>query len=98
MGCHTVIKRDEPTIQEIAGYWQRQQPILWARVNQLPRFVYFSHRIHVAAGQSCEGCHGDVAHMEAAQPAAKMNMGWCLSCHDDQENAEQLRDCAICHQ
>jgi hypothetical protein len=26
-----------------------------------------------------------------------MNMGWCLNCHNQQSNASQLRDCAVCH-
>jgi hypothetical protein len=98
MGCHRVIKTDSPEIREIAAFWERQEPIPWARVNQLPRFVYFTHRVHVASGLNCEQCHGDVAHMEAAEPTARMNMGWCLDCHEQQPNAEQLRDCVICHQ
>jgi len=98
MGCHQIIKTDSSKIEEIAAYWHRQEPIPWARVNQLPRFVYFSHRVHVNAGLNCERCHGDVAHMEEAEPVTKMNMGWCLDCHEQQPNAGQLRDCVICHQ
>jgi c(7)-type cytochrome triheme protein len=98
MGCHQVIRIDSPKIAEVAAYWNRQEPIPWVRVNQLPRFVYFTHRVHVNAGLNCEQCHGDVAHMAAAEPVTKMNMGWCLNCHEQQSNANQLRDCVICHQ
>ncbi len=27
MGCHDVIATDNPIVQEIAGYWERQEPI-----------------------------------------------------------------------
>lgn len=99
MGCHKVIATTSPEIQKVAGYWDRQEPIPWVRVNQLPRFVYFSHRVHVVAGGlNCERCHGDVGHMTVAQPVVKMDMGWCLSCHEQQPNAKQLADCVVCHQ
>jgi hypothetical protein len=99
MGCHDVIATDDEAIQTLTDYWQRQQPILWERHLQLPRFVYFSHRMHVAvAGLNCERCHGDVANMTVALPVEEINMGWCLDCHDEQENAQQLADCIVCHQ
>lgn len=99
MGCHDVIATDSPAIQQLTGYWERQEPIPWVRVNRLPRFVYFSHQAHVVAGGlNCESCHGDVGKMAAARPVVKMNMGWCLSCHEKQPNADQLVDCVICHQ
>ena len=36
------------------GYWARQEPIPWVRVNVLPRYVYFNHEVHVNAGKNCE--------------------------------------------
>jgi c(7)-type cytochrome triheme protein len=99
MGCHQLIATNQPVIQELAGYWERQEPIPWERVYQIPRFVYFSHRVHVVAGGlNCERCHGDVSQMTVAEEVVRMNMGWCLSCHDRQDNAAQLRDCVVCHQ
>lgn len=98
MGCHTVIKPNSPEVQKVAAYYQRQEPIPWPRVNQLPRFVYFSHQVHVTAGGvTCERCHGDVSKMTLAEPIARMNMGWCLDCHNKQPNADQLKDCIVCH-
>ena len=35
--------------------------------------------------------------ISAAKPVVKMNMGWCLDCHEKQPNATQLMDCVICH-
>ena len=98
MGCHSVITvNNSPIIKQLADYWQRQQPIPWVRVNVLPRFVYFNHEVHVNAGQSCENCHGDVAHMTVDRPVVRMNMAWCLNCHEKQKDAPQLIDCVICH-
>ncbi len=97
MGCHKTIATDRPAVQQLAAYWTRQEPVPWVRVNQLPRFVFFSHRVHVAAGLNCERCHGNVGQMTVAQPVVTMDMGWCLSCHEQQPNAEQLKDCVVCH-
>ncbi len=97
MGCHQTIATDKPEIQKIAVYWNQQQPIPWTRVNQLPRFVFFSHQVHVHAGVNCERCHGNVGQMTVAQQVVTMDMGWCLSCHEQQPNAQQLKDCVVCH-
>jgi hypothetical protein len=98
MGCHTVIATDDPGVKQLTAYWDQQEPIPWPRVNQLPRFVYFTHEMHVGAGLNCERCHGDVGQMTMASPVVKMDMGWCLDCHQQQTNAMQLKDCSICHQ
>lgn len=97
MGCHKLIAADNPEVKKVADYWQRQAPIPWEPVNSLPRFVYFSHQVHLAGGVNCEQCHGDVAHMPVTKPVVAMNMGWCLDCHAKQPNAAQLKDCAVCH-
>ena len=98
MGCHQVIATDKPGVQALAGYWERQEPIPWARVYQVTRFVFFSHQVHVTAGAlNCERCHGDVGNMVEVYPVVDMNMGWCLRCHNQQPNADQLKDCAVCH-
>ena len=98
MGCHTVVTvKNSPIIKQVADYWQRQEPIPWVRVNVLPRYVFFNHEVHVTAGQSCETCHGDVANMTVDRPVVRMNMAWCLNCHEKQKDAAQLIDCVICH-
>ena len=38
MGCHSIIDTQNAEIQKVAGYWERQEPIPWGRVNHLPRF------------------------------------------------------------
>lgn len=99
MGCHKVIKTESPEVQALAAAWERGEPIEWPRVNRLPRFVYFSHRVHVVAGAlNCERCHGDVGQMSVVRPVVDMNMGWCLDCHERQPDAAALKDCIVCHQ
>lgn len=97
MGCHEHIATTSPEIVKLAGYWERQEPIEWLRVNQQPSFVYFNHQSHIAGGVSCGACHGDVANMTVAESVVNMNMGFCLDCHSEQENADALRDCLVCH-
>lgn len=98
MGCHKVIGTDKPEIQKLAGYWERQEEIPWARVYRVPRFVFFDHSVHVNSAQlNCERCHGDVGNMVETYAVVDMNMGWCLSCHEQQARASQLKDCVVCH-
>jgi hypothetical protein len=99
MGCHNIIATDSSAVQELTGYWERGEPILWERVDQQPDFVYFSHQPHLGAGVNCETCHGDVGSMEITRRAVKMDMGWCLDCHleQPQEKVARLVDCIACH-
>jgi hypothetical protein len=100
MGCHTVIAPNRVQTLRIKGYWEAGQPIPWVRVDSEPDFVFFSHQPHLSAGLNCETCHGDVAHMDAAQAVVRMDMGWCLDCHlkQPEEKAARLADCLTCHQ
>lgn len=99
MGCHTVIAMDNPVVQEVAGYWERGEPIPWVQVDKQADFVYFSHQPHLGAGLNCESCHGDVGQMAGAVRVVKMDMGWCLECHLEQpeEKVARLADCMTCH-
>jgi hypothetical protein len=99
LGCHDVIATDRPAIQQLAGYWERGEPIPWVRVNTQPEFVGYSHEPHLGAGINCETCHGDVSRMDVARPVVRMDMGWCLACHLEQpeEKVGRLADCLTCH-
>lgn len=97
MGCHQYIGTDNKEIEKLRGYWERQEPIPWKRVNEQPSFVYFNHSSHIAAAVSCGACHGAVERMTVAEPVANLNMGFCLDCHREQENSDALLDCAVCH-
>jgi hypothetical protein len=99
MGCHRVIAADNEDVQQIATYWENNQPIPWVRVNVQPDFVYFSHLPHLGAGVNCETCHGNIGAMDEARPIVRMDMGWCLQCHQEQEPEQVARlvDCIACH-
>lgn len=81
MNCHSVVKTDSPWIKKIQKHYRDGTPIEWVRVHELPDFVYFPHKRHVAKGVACETCHGDVRKMETIYQATAMNMGWCMDCH-----------------
>lgn len=100
IGCHTTIASEAEQIQILQGYWDRQEPIPWVAVNDLPDHTYFSHQVHLSARVSCETCHGPVASMARLKPLNTMDMGWCLTCHLDQpeEKVTRLADCLACHQ
>lgn len=100
IGCHTTIASETEQIQILQGYWDRQEPIPWVAVNDLPDHTYFSHQVHLSARVSCETCHGPVASMARLKPLNTMDMGWCLTCHLDQpeEKVARLADCLACHQ
>ena len=80
------------------------EPIRWNRIHQVPDFVYFDHRPHVAAGLACQKCHGPVETMERVRQIEPMNMGWCVNCHRGRDGtivkgqpARATSDCSACH-
>lgn len=100
IGCHTNIATEAAEIQILQGFWERQEPIPWVAVNDLPDHTFFSHRVHLSARVNCETCHGPVGSMAQVKPLNTMDMGWCLTCHLDQpdEKVARLADCMACHQ
>ena len=83
---------------------KQPQAIDWVRVHNLPDYVYFDHRAHVAAGVSCQHCHGSVESMQQVEQFADLSMGWCVNCHRDAAEhgvhgkpAQPSLDCAACH-
>lgn len=80
------------------------QSIPWVRVHNLPDYVYFDHRAHVAAGVTCQRCHGPVESMQRVRQQESLSMGWCVNCHRDATengiNGKEVHastDCAVCH-
>lgn len=112
MGCHAniAVTEDRPELKKLADFWAdgKGEPIPWVKVHDLPDFVYFNHKRHVAGGVQCQECHGQVQEMGVAVRVASLNMGWCLDCHaqhdlDDSYGTQQelrrseLKDCWTCH-
>ena len=81
MNCHKQIWSDSPMLEPIRSSERTGKPIRWARVHDLPDFVYFNHSIHVAKGIGCVSCHGRVDEMPLMRQASRMQMEWCLGCH-----------------
>jgi hypothetical protein len=101
-GCHQQITFRNAELDKLVNYVQNQEPIAWVPVFILPDFTYFTHQPHVAAGVSCETCHGELSRMTVAQPRRNLDMGWCLRCHrttfiNDQTTLTRLTDCGTCH-
>lgn len=81
-------------VEKLEGYWARQEPIPWVKVHVQPDYVHFNHKRHVAAGVSCQECHGQVPNMEVVERVSSMKMGWCLDCH---RTRGASIDCYTCH-
>jgi hypothetical protein len=96
MGCHAEVATDSPQIRLLTNYWDTKEPIAWVKVHDLPDFVHFTHKRHVAAGIECQTCHGPVETMERVSRQAPDEMGECLSCHKEHEVVNGL-DCVTCH-
>jgi hypothetical protein len=95
MGCHQAIKADSPHIERLAAAARDQKPIPWVRVYQLAPYVYFSHRVHTAAGATCETCHGPVRERDVMTREVVHDMKTCMACH---AATKARNDCAACHE
>jgi len=83
MSCHSQVLVDAPMLEPVRESYRTGKPIQWARVHDVPDFVYFNHSIHIAKGVGCESCHGRVDKMPMTWKVASMQMEWCLDCHRD---------------
>ena len=104
-GCHQQIaKTTDPKseLRFLVASVKNNKPFQWVPVFQVPDFVQFNHRAHIAAGQNCENCHGDMSKVTIAETPQVINMGFCLNCHkkvagNDQAKLTKLTDCGTCH-
>jgi hypothetical protein len=78
--------------------------LIWAKVHNVPDFVYFDHRAHVTAGVACQQCHGPVETMERMRQMETLTMGWCVNCHRTASQTgvagrpvHASLDCITCH-
>jgi cytochrome c551/c552 len=82
MNCHNTVKVASPEIQKIYQAIEKNKPIEWVRVHNLPDLAYFNHSQHVVVGElECQTCHGPVQEMEVIQQYSTLTMGWCVNCH-----------------
>ena len=94
MGCHKNVGKDKPEVQKLIRLWEQRRPVEWIKINDLPDFVYFSHKRHIAADVTCESCHGQVQEMERVSQGRALSMEKCVNCHLER-NASI--DCWTCH-
>jgi hypothetical protein len=83
MTCHSQIWTNSPNLQAVRESWETGTPIQWAKVNDVPDFVYFNHSIHIDRGVSCNNCHGKVNEMHLTWKGNAFRMAWCLECHEN---------------
>ncbi len=82
MNCHGVIKNASPEIKKLYTAIEKNQPIEWIRVHNLPDHAYFNHAQHTnVGGLACQNCHGEIEKMEIVQQVSPLTMGWCIDCH-----------------
>ncbi len=82
MNCHGVIKNTSPEIKKLYAAIEKNQPIEWIRVHNLPDHAYFNHAQHTnVGGLACQNCHGEIEKMEVVQQVSPLTMGWCIDCH-----------------
>ncbi|NHO33900.1 cytochrome c3 family protein [Acetobacter fallax] len=83
MTCHSQIWTNADMLSAVRNSLTSNTPLVWARVTDVPDYVYFNHSIHVAKGVGCESCHGNVAAMPLTYKAKTLTMRFCLDCHRD---------------
>ena len=99
-GCHKFVGAQLDEVKKVMGYWDKQEPIPWVKIHDVPDFVRYPHYKHVNAknekypnGIACQDCHGPIQEMDVVQ---KFNpdfglMGWCLNCHLTIPGAQELK-------
>jgi hypothetical protein len=83
MNCHSQIWTQAEMLEPVRKSYQDGTPLPWAKVNDLPDFVYFNHSMHIIKGIGCESCHGRVDRMPLMEKVHSFHMEWCLECHRD---------------
>jgi hypothetical protein len=103
-GCHNQIQKTTTSalLKPLKDSVISGTPLQWVPVAQVPDFVQFNHRAHIAAGRNCEDCHGDMSKQTVAENPQVFNMGFCLTCHkkvagENHELLAKLTDCGTCH-
>jgi hypothetical protein len=102
MGCHRIVagatEQQQAEIGKLRDYYNRGEAIPWVRIYKVSDHVHFPHMRHLAAGLECQECHGEVQEMGVIVERDPVwggdNMGWCISCHVQEEAS---RDCTVCH-
>lgn len=95
--CHQEANGTSPEEKKVVDAVRDGREIPWARLYELPRHAYFTHRRHVAVARiACERCHGEMRAQARPPPAAlvALRMDDCIDCHRERGAS---RECAACH-
>lgn len=93
--CHSESAPTNQALQTLASFAKSKREIRWARVYEIPTYVRFSHRAHMAAGSTCVKCHGPVAERDQLYKETDLSMGACMNCHSEYKASI---DCTYCHE
>lgn len=94
MGCHKVVATDRDPIKWLTEKYNKNEPVEWVKVHDLPEYAHFTHKQHIAAGLPCQQCHGPVETMATIEQVAPLQMGWCVGCHKEKGAST---NCLTCH-
>jgi hypothetical protein len=95
MACHIAIKKDSPHILKLAEFAKAKRKVPWAKVYEVPDYVWFSHASHFHDAKiQCESCHGPVAERDALFKEKPTNMTSCMQCHAEHGAPN---GCDFCH-
>ncbi len=88
MNCHSIVREGSNSgkfeIAKLIDHVDKNKPIEWIKIHDLPDHVYFNHEQHVKVGKlNCTECHGDVENMDRVKQVSDLSMGWCLDCHKE---------------
>ena len=94
--CHGFLEIESPALDALADYYDRGIEPPWQKVYGWDEeaHVLFKHAPHVRAQVECATCHGDVAQMTVAERVVDHTMGFCISCHEQEQVSN---DCMFCH-
>ncbi len=95
MNCHRAVKTDAEPIQKLRSFFESKREVPWVPVYQIPSYVFFSHRQHTEAGNTCQECHGSVTTSEVIKRETDISMGGCMTCHREKKAA---LGCTSCHE
>ncbi|OWK36191.1 cytochrome c3 family protein [Fimbriiglobus ruber] len=81
MNCHQQMWQAADLLAPVRDGYQKNVPITWTKIHNVPDYTYFNHSIHVAKGVGCASCHGAIDDMNLVFQSKTLLMEWCLDCH-----------------
>lgn len=92
MNCHQQMWVGSDMLAPVRESYQKDEPLQWNKVHNVPHYAYFNHSIHVNKGVGCVSCHGQVDEMPLTFQTKTLLMEWCLKCHKNPENNLRPRE------